>query len=350
MKQWIRSDLKDHKPYNASEIEYKVKLNANESPFNLPKVVRKNIIKWFEDEENLNLYPDTDCIELKKELSKWYNVNVENIICSVGSDQLIEYICKIFLEPSDVVVVPSPSFSMYSITAKLNKAKIVEVKFNDDLSYNADRIIEACEENDAKILFLCTPNNPTGVTISCSDIEKILDNVDCPVIIDEAYAEFTNETMLPYINKYNNIIVLRTFSKAYGLAGLRIGYGIADKEFIQALEIVKVPYNLGTLSQKIAIEVLRNSEVYKERIEFIKQEREWLFEQLKSIKGLKVYKSEANFIYVESIVNISEYLSSKKILIRELKSSNGLYFSRITVGERKQNEKLIKKLYKVFEK
>lgn len=342
IKKWIRNDLKDYEPYNAKIESYRIKLDANERPFSMPERVKKNIIKWLKDKENLNRYPDTDSLELRKEISKFWNVKTENIICGVGSDQIIEFICKTFLELNDNVVVPSPSFSMYNLTAKLNRANVIEVPLDKDLNYDIDRFIDVCRKEKVKIVFICSPNNPTGTSIKCKNIKKLLDEIDVPVVIDEAYAEFNNETMIPYIDKYPNMIVIRTFSKAYGLAGLRVGYAIANRDFIKSLEIVKPPYNLNTLSQKIAVETLKHNKTASKMIETIKNERNYLIKKLKDIDYIKVYKSDSNFIYVKSKINIAEKLKFKLILIRDFGKKENAYISRITVGDRQQNKELLK--------
>lgn len=346
IKSYIRHDLKDYIPYNAKECDYKLKLDANEIPFKLPTPVKKNIIKWLNNSENLNRYPNTDSIDLKRALSEYWNLKIKNIICGVGSDQIIDYICKTFLEPDDIVCVPDPSFSMYSLTAKLNRAKVVPIELDQNLEYDTAKIINVCKANNPKLLFLCSPNNPTGNTIKCKDIKKILKEIKCPVVVDEAYAEFSDETMIPYINKYRNMIVLRTFSKAYGLAGLRIGYGVANKSFIESLEIVKMPFNLNTFSQIVAIEMLKYQALTSERVEYLKSEREWLLKKLKDIKFITSYKSESNFIYIESNLNLAKHLKSKGILIRDFKACDGVYKSRLTVGTRAENKKLLKELKK----
>jgi histidinol-phosphate aminotransferase len=347
MKQWMRKDLINYEPYHASEVPHRIKLDANESPFNMPEPVRDTIIKWLQQEENLNIYPDTDCLELKAELSKFWNVKSENIICGVGSDQLIEYICKVFLEPGDIVIAPDPSFSMYGLTAVMNRGVLVNVPLYKDYNYDAEAIIECCKKNNPKLLILCTPNNPTGKSISVSDTEKILNEVKCPVILDEAYAEFSKATMIPYIEKYPNMIVLRTFSKAYSLAGMRIGYGIASKEMIDIVEVVRAPYNLNTMSQKIAIEILRNREIYKQRIEYLEAERDWLQKELGEFDYISIYPSDANFIYINTKINIAQELKNRGILIRAFKPCNKVYYSRISVGSRQQNEELIKALKEI---
>lgn len=350
IKQFIRNDLKDYEPYNAKEVEYKIKLDANESPFNLSNQIKESIIEWLNESENLNRYPDTDSTNLRKKLSEHWNVKPKNIMCGVGSDQIIDYICKVFLEPKDIVCVPSPSFSMYSLTAKLNRAEVVNISFDNDFEYNADKIIEVCKANNPKLLFICNPNNPTGKDIKLKDIQKILDEVNCIVVVDEAYAEFNDETMIPYINEYTNMIVLRTFSKAYNLAGIRVGYAVAHKDAIKALEIVKTPYNLSTLSQLIAEKAIDNYILTEQRITYLKDECKWLYKKLKKFDKLKPYSSCSNFIYTESKVNIAKALKNKGILIRDFKDENGLYKMRITVGDRQENKKLLKELKKIIPK
>lgn len=348
IKKWIRKDLLDYEPYNAKEVKYKIKLDANESPFNLSNQIKEKIIKWLNKQENLNTYPDTDCTELRLKLSEYWGVKAKNIICGVGSDQIIDYICKVFLEPEDIVCVPSPSFSMYTLTAKLSRAKVVNIPFNEDFEYNADKIIDVCKNNNPKILFLCNPNNPTGKEIKIKDIKKILEEINCIVVVDEAYAEFNDKTMISYINDYPNMIILRTFSKAYNLAGIRVGYGIASKNLIEALEIVKTPFNLNTLSQLIAIEAINYSLLTQQRVEWIKDEKQWFFKKLKKLGQLKVYSSCSNFIYVETKIDIAKSLKNKGILIRSFKFENGIYKARITIGTKKQNQKVLKVLKKLL--
>lgn len=347
IKQFIRDDLKDYVPYNAREIKCKVKLDANESPFHLSNQIKEDIIKWLNTDENLNRYPDTDCKELRKKLSEYWSVKSKNIICGVGSDQIIDYICKIFLEPDDIVCVPSPSFSMYTLTAQLNRAKVVNISFDNDFEYNVDKIIEVYKANNPKILFICNPNNPTGKEIKAKEIKKILEEVNCIVVVDEAYAEFNDITMIPYIDKYPNMIVLRTFSKAYNLAGIRVGYAIANKDIIKALEIVKTPFNLSTLSQLIATKAVENSILTNQRVDWLKDEKNWLYKKLKKFNILKPYSSYSNFIYVESKIDIAKGLKDRGIIIRNFKTENDLYKSRITVGNREENKKLLKALKKL---
>lgn len=339
MKNLIRKDLKDFKPYSAPVVPYKVKLDANESPFNLSETVRAKMVDWFSQNEDLNIYPDSDCVELRDELSKFWGVTSENIVCGVGSDQLIDYIAKAFLEPGDVAVVEKPTFSMYGLTAKLNHGTVLEFDLNDRFSLDICGIIEKVNNSGAKILFLCSPNNPTGNSLSLAEIEKIVSNVSCVVVVDEAYADFSGQTMIPFIEQYKNMVVLRTFSKAYGIAGARVGYAAACEEMIECISIVKPPYNLNTVSQRLAIEVLKDSNEYKKRIALLNENKNELFSLLSEIEHIKVYPSDANFLFIETEKNISEELEKHGILVRAF-SKGQRETIRLTCGTKEQNDKV----------
>ncbi|WP_058485096.1 histidinol-phosphate transaminase [Defluviitalea phaphyphila] len=349
IKNYIRKELRDFKPYHADFIQQKIKLDANESPFTLSENVKKKLIEWIENEENINRYPDTDSTELRKTLASFWNVSIDNVICGVGSDQLIDCMMKVFIEPGDKVVMPTPSFSMYSSTVVLNHGVPIQVELNSDYSYPIENIIKSCKENNAKILILCTPNNPTGNVLFEEEIKKIAENVKCPILIDEAYGEFTSSTMIPFIKEYPNIVVFRTFSKAYGLAGLRVGYGVGNKEIIDAIYLTKPPYNLNTISQKIATWVLQDYKIYKDRISYLKKEREYLLEELKSLPNIKVFNSEANFILIETNkLNLVKKLEEKEIFVRSFPKNSKTILIRITVGTKEQNKILINAIKEIL--
>lgn len=342
IKHYIRKELQNFKPYHAAFRSPKVKLDANESPFPLSENVKNKLIQWIEKEENINLYPDTDSTELREAIASFWNVSVENVICGVGSDQLIDCMMKVLLEPGDRVIMPTPSFSMYRSTAILNHGVPIEIKLNEDYSYPIDEIIETCNKNKPKLLILCSPNNPTGNRLPNEQIEEIAQNVKCPILIDEAYGEFSNETMIPLIRQYPHIVVFRTFSKAYGLAGIRVGYGIGDKEMIDAIYLTKPPYNLSVLSQKIATWVLQDEQVNQKRIEYLKTEREHLIRELRNLPNLRVFDSDANFILIETQdLELSEKLEDRDIFVRSFAAFEGTVFLRITVGNKEQNIILI---------
>ncbi|WP_341877079.1 histidinol-phosphate transaminase [Defluviitalea saccharophila] len=342
IRDYIRKELQAFKPYHAAFRPQKIKLDANESPFALSENVKNKLIQWISNEENIKLYPDTDSTELREAIASFWNVDVENVICGVGSDQLIDCIMKVFLEPGDRVVMPTPSFSMYGSTAILNHGVPIEVKLNENYTYPIDEIIKTCNLQNSKLLILCSPNNPTGNRLPNEQIEEIAQNVKCPILIDEAYGEFSDETMIPLIGKYSHIVVFRTFSKAYGLAGLRVGYGIGAKEIIDAIYLTKPPYNLSVLSQKIATWVLQDEKVNQERIEYLKTERENLIQELRKLPNIRVFDSDANFILIETQdLELSEKLEAREIFVRSFAASEGALLLRITVGNKEQNKILL---------
>lgn len=338
VKDFIRKDLQNYKPYHAPAVPYEVKLDANESSFSLDGQVKEEILRWMAEEENLNRYPDTDSTELRETLAGFWQVEPENVICGVGSDQLIDCIMKTFIEPGDTIVIPTPSFSMYRLTAHINHGNCIEVPLGADYTYDVDQLLAVCKAQSPKLLFLCTPNNPTGGKIPEADMIRILEEVQCPVVVDEAYAEFSEETMIPFLDRYPHMMVLRTFSKAYGLAGMRIGYGIGSREFVEAVNITKPPYNLNVVSQKIGVAVLKQAEVYKKRTAETAGERQWLTDELSKIEGITVYPSDANFILIKAPQIDIGKLRKMGILVRDFsKGSNLEAFIRVSVGNRAEN-------------
>lgn len=341
----IRDDLKDFVPYKVEDTKYNIKLDANESPFGLADNVKADIINWFTNEENLNIYPDTECVELRKQLSLLYNVSAENIVCGVGSDQIIDYLTKAFLGKDDSIATINPTFSMYGLSAILNHGNNLKFEAKADFSFDIHDIIEGVNRSKCKILFICSPNNPTGNDLSRGEIEEIISKTNCIVAVDEAYGEFSGKTVIDLVDKYDNLIVLRTFSKAYGLAGARVGYGIGSKEIIDGINVVKPPFNLSTISQKLAISVLKNRDEYDKRIKEIIENKNQLYSLLMEIESLKVYESEANFLYVESEIPLYDKLLENGILVRKFNSDNKECL-RITVGWKEDNQKL----YEVIKK
>ncbi|GMQ65190.1 histidinol-phosphate transaminase [Vallitalea maricola] len=345
IKDYIRRDLKDFTPYHAPLKEYDVKLDANENPYLHDEIVINKVKEWLNDCNNIRRYPDTDCNELRNAIAKFWQVEKENVVCGVGSDQLIDCILKVFLEPRDKVLMPTPSFSMYKLATKLNRGIPVEFTLNEDFSYDVNKILNLYNEVRPKCIFICTPNNPTGNIMTIEDIEKLLQKIECPLIIDEAYSEYIDDTMINKFREYDNLIVLKTFSKAYGLAGLRVGYGIASKSMVDAINIVIPPYHLNSLSQFLAKIVIENSEQYDKKIKEIINNRKWLIDNLKEINYVdKVYPSHANYLLIKvSDTDIAAKLEKHKILVRGYGDQGELANCiRVTVGTEEENQQLIK--------
>lgn len=344
---YLRKDLIDFEPYHAPIKAYDVKIDANENPFEHCKEVIDKAREWLLDKDNLTRYPDTDHHSLREKLGQLYGVSKDHITCGVGSDQLIDYILKAFIEPGDKILAPHPSFSMYSLSNHLNHGITINYELNEDFSYPIDSIIELYHQYQPKIVFICTPNNPTGSVIEKDQLIKLLNVIKCPVVVDEAYGEFIQDEMISSTQKYEQLIVLRTFSKAFGLAGLRVGYAISGIEGISAINRCQAPYNLSGFSAKMAELVIEHIDYYRSAVEKLQTNREWLYEALKEIPVIdKVYPSRANFILIKvNDINVISYLEKEKILVRgygtEGRLSNCM---RLTVGSEEENKLLLEKL------
>lgn len=344
IRDYMRKDLANFKPYHSPLKPYDVKIDANENPYEHSPVVLEKIQNWLQDKDNLTRYPDTDVNELREQLASYYDVTKEQVICTVGSDQVIELLIKVFLEPGEVVLVPNPSFSMYTLSTVLNHGKAVAYELDDDFNYDYDKLIDAYKIYQPKLLFICTPNNPTGTKASIEGMRKVLETVKCPVVIDEAYEEFIDETMIDFIKEYPNLIVLRTFSKAYGIAGLRIGYAISNEEMIDIVSVAKPPYNVSSFSQAVASYILDESDYYKGKVKVIAEDREKLIASLRTLDIFdRVFDSVANFILVKTNQpELVDYLQDNKVLVRGYGDVGRLASHiRFTVGTAEENERLI---------
>ena len=333
------------KSYSSARDEFSgmqgVFLDANENPYDffLPLGEEKR--------EGINRYPDPYQSELKKVLAELKGVSTKNMLLGNGSDEVLDLLFRAFCEPKqDNVVVTSPSYGMYKVLANLNNVELKEVLLEEDFSLNADKIMEVVDEN-TKMILLCSPNNPTGNSIAFEVIERLLNNANCLVVVDEAYIDFsTKSSYIEKLSKYNQLVVSQTLSKFYGMAGIRLGMCFASEEIIAILNRIKPPYNVNSLTQNKAIELLKlNKENYKQEV---MEQRELLSAALKKLPFVvKVYPSEANFILIKTTDanGIYNKLLEQKIVIRnrtkEQLCENCL---RITVGTPEENQLLINAL------
>ena len=342
---YFRRDLVGFVPYDPEEAIYDIKLDANENPYPHPEVVINCIQELMTNSDIYTRYPDTTVSTLVSKLADKLDVEKENIVCGVGSDQIIDSLIKVFIEPGDKVLMPTPSFSMYKQSCQINYGVAVEYTLNeDDFEYDVDGIIDVVRDTKYKLIIICSPNNPTGNVLSLEDLNTILEEVECPVVVDEAYIEFGGESAVSLTTKYNNLVILRTFSKAFGLAGLRIGYAVASKEVIEMIKVGLPPYNLNTVSQKIAELVVDYEDEYKEIFEKIISSREKLMSKLEEIDCVeKVYSSKANFLLVKCKEdNIAKKLKESDIVVRDFSKHPMMpNCIRISVGTEEENEKLI---------
>jgi histidinol-phosphate aminotransferase len=337
LKNIVRKNILNLKGYSSARDEYSgvasVFLDANENPFG-----------------ELNRYPDPQQKELKESLSSLKNISAENIFIGNGSDEVIDLAFRIFCNPGeDKALTFSPTYGMYDVSADINNIDLVKIPLTEDFQINLKEVTPYLNDKNLKIIFICSPNNPTGNTIKTSDIENILNNFNGIVIIDEAYIDFSSaESWNIKIEQYPNLIVSQTFSKAWGLAAARVGVTYTNKNIIGLFNKIKPPYNVSSLNQKAAINSLNNFELFEKNKKLILQEKKLLSETLKKLEIVKkVYPSDANFILIEvsNADNIYNKLVSKKIIIRNRNKviDNCL---RITIGSPEENKKLINELKK----
>lgn len=337
---YIKKSLENRTPYYSKAITEGIILNANESAFITPKKII-DLIKKELDNIDLRRYPDTDNLYVRERIAKSYNIDIKNVTCGVGSDQLLDCIFRSLIE-DEYILACNPTFSMYKEYASYTNGKFIDIDFKDNFIYDTDKIIESINKYNPKLVIICTPNNPTGSIMSRSDLEKVIKATKGVVLIDEAYGEFENINNYDLAIKYDNVIVLKTFSKAYALAGIRLGYAISSSDLIDTINVVKPPYNLSTISQIAAGIAIENKDLYKEQIDEIVNLKDELYNDLIKL-GLNPTKSYSNFIFLKLSDKIYENLLKNKIYIRKLMYNNEIWY-RINTGTKEENSILISKI------
>lgn len=346
---FTRPCVKDLEAYKVVPPNYNIIVNANENPFDFPDALKKEL----NDEimsMSLNRYPDPSATDLREQLADYVGVDADQIICGCGSDEIMSMLNQTFINPGDVVISHAPSFSMYQIWSVIGGADFIWVPDNDDLYPDVENIINTAKLKNAKLIYLCSPNNPTGSLLPRHDVIDILEETNALVILDEAYIEFKKEgDLTDIVNEYNNVIVLRTLSKAFGLAGIRCGYAVGPKPLIDMMYKVKSPYNLNKLTQAAAVIALKHRDTLLKNVEILNSERQRLYEFLKGLKGVtRVYPTASNFIYFEVPDGAPLYdaLLDEGILVKYLKHdvSDDVDHIRLTVGSPEENDAVIKVL------
>jgi len=350
----LREEIKNLVPYHANQIECKIKMDANESPYTMPKDIKAEVAKLFTDEFGINLYPDTDSNRLREALAKKWGLSKDMFMVGNGSDQVIQVLISTFAGKGDTVLCPTPSFSMYGQSAQINGATIVEYKLKEETGYSVDidELISLGKKLKPKIIFICNPNNPTGGFTPLEAVKRVLEECRGSIIaVDEAYNEFVNDSCVDFLGIYENLVILRTFSKAFGLAGVRCGYSIATKDFTECMNRVRPPYNLNSLTQQVCTITLNYQGLIDQYINKIIEERKWLGEELNKISSIKVYDSCTNFylVRVDNTKKITDSLLKDGILVRAFGPGSELGDCfRVTVGTREQDEAFMKSLKKAL--
>ena len=329
--------------YSSARDEFsgdaKVFLDANENPFD-------------KEQNNWNRYPDPLQKDIKVQLSEIKGVSTDKIFLGNGSDEAIDLLFRIFCKTgeSNVITCP-PTYGMYKVSASIHNVENIEVALTDDFQLDVNGILEAANEQ-SKMLFICSPNNPTGNSLRKDDIQNLVENFNGIVIIDEAYIDFSaQKSWIHQLENYPNLVVLQTFSKAWGLASARLGMAFANEELIKILNKVKPPYNISGPSQELVSKSLKNKKAFDNQVKEILAERDKLNLQLQDIPGVKhVYPTDANFILIKinHAKSIYQKLIEKGIVVRD-RSNVKLCDDclRITVGTEKENRELFLALTKI---
>jgi histidinol-phosphate aminotransferase len=337
----VRQNIRDLKPYSSARSEYSgtanVFLDANENSYGSP------LTKWY------NRYPDPLQWELKKKIAAIKNVPAENMLLGNGSDECIDLLIRAFCEPQkDNLIICPPTYGMYEVYGNINNVEVREVPLLPGFQLNLEAIEAAIDEN-TKLIFICSPNNPTGNSMEREDIEIVLNNFEGIVVLDEAYINFSrHRSFVAELNEYPNLVVMQTFSKAWGLAALRLGINFASGEIISILNKIKPPYNINQATQELALKALDHLEDVNAMIRETVKEREELVKELVQIPMVqKVYPSDANFVLakMDHATQVYDYLKEKGIIVRN--RSNVILCEdclRITVGTPEQDKQLLKTL------
>jgi len=359
---WIRRKIKEkdfghnfEESYNLKcylnfEDQKIAKLNLNENFFIPRKKLHELIVEALEDLDP-RLYPQDEEEKLREKIGEYVGLPAPNIVVGNGGDGILERVAHLFLGKGEQAITISPTFSMYRFVVNLQKAKLTEVPLKEDFSLDVDRLLSSVTSR-TKVLFLCSPNNPTGNQFGIDEIKSLAESFQGVVVVDEAYVEFADYSVTSLVKKYENLVVVRTFSKAFGLAGLRLGYGVADVEIAKALsECVSPPFSVNTISLKVGVKILENIGIMERAIRKVKAEREKMVKALGGIDGVEAFNSKANFVLFKTerpLDYVYNRLLQRGVLVRKIGTVLGFQNCfRATVGLPWMNAKLIDALKEV---
>lgn len=341
----LNSKIRSLIPYEPICGDFEIRLDANESYINFPRYITDKIQEQIKSID-FNRYPDPYCKGLCKSVAQFYNIDENLITIGDGSDELIGVIINSFLQKGDNIITLSHDFSMYGFYAFLSEMNNIVVDKNEDLTIDVDRVIKTACENDVKMIIFSNPCNPTSIGLDKQSVRKLINSVESLVVLDEAYMDFWNESLLSETADYDNLIILRTASKAFGAAAVRLGIAVANNVITQALKAVKAPYNVNSVTQKIGEIIYKEKNFITGNIKEIIKNKEFLANGLLKIQKNRpdvftVYKSDTNFVFMKmentnKSKEIFEYLKENKIVIRCMGS-----FLRVTAGSKDQCKKFL---------
>jgi histidinol-phosphate aminotransferase len=345
MKQdWVRSTVRDIPLYYNPKVKA-VRMDTSVNVLGPNTIIREVLEKA--KELDLNQYPTPYSDKLREALARKYGLDADNFVVGNGSDEALDIIFKSFMEPGQTVAAPYPSYLLHGFFAKVNGGKFVTADLGHRFDLDPDALLKA----GGKIIILCTPNNPTGNSFDHRAVEKVVEEHDGPVVVDEAYGEFADRSFMTRVQEFDNLIVTRTFSKAYGMAGLRVGYMAASRPMADVMQRVKVPYSLNRVSEMAAVAALSNPEYVRKAVQLVRSQRDRLSWGLESL-GFRPFPSHSNFILFKCphpSAEVVKRTADKGVLIRDFGRMRMLEDCvRTTVGTPELNDLLLSKLGEVM--
>ena len=351
MQKYFRKIVQDLHGYTSPpQKEFKVKLNQNESPFDVPEDIKQELahaaahLSW-------NRYPLNESPQLKEQLAQWHGVDENCILLGNGSNQLLQTILTGIVDKGDAVVYCPPTFSLFDLFSAIYGGQLIEVMRPPGDDFPIEKLLTTVQQTCTKIVLLCSPNNPTGAEISFEDVSRICEKTQGFVMLDEAYAEFSGTTIIPLLKQHPNLIVSRTFSKAFSMAGLRLGYLVANPAIIDQLRKVNLPYNVNLFTEMVAIKLLQHRRFMEEQVKQIIQERDRVFQQMSQISKITVFPSTANFILFrgENGDELFARLKAAGVLVRDVQQYPLLQnYLRVSIGFRDENDFFITALKNII--
>ena len=340
----MRSTTRDFSKYYNPELNGELRLDTNTNVLGSNPAAEKYLREHSWD---LNGYPNTYSDGLRQALAELYGLEADNIIAGNGSDEMLDVMFKTFMDMGDNSVVPVPSYTLYDYFVKLNGGKAIEVDLTDDFQLDVDAMVK----QDAKIAIMPSPNNPTGNCFRPKDIEEILSRFNGIVVVDEAYAEYSDNPFVSRVEEFDNLVVLRTFSKAYAMAALRVGYAVSNKKLADMMICVKIPYSLNMISEGAAIAAVKDQDFVKRSVQMVREQRPILDSGLRKL-GFETFPSDSNFILARSPIDhkvLVDGLKQRGVLIRDFgakrRTENCI---RTTVGTAEHNALLLEKAEEVI--
>jgi len=337
----VKPAVRAVKAYTLAARQALVKVNQNENPYDLPESVKRRVVEralmrsW-------SRYPDFDPKELLQALAAFSGWRPEGVLAGNGSNELIEALLVVTVGPGTRVVIPEPTFTLYGLLTSILGGEVVRVPLAPELEYDAGALRRARRESQAGVTIVCSPNNPTGGVLAVEEVERLCADADGLVVVDEAYHEFSGQSVVPLLARHENLVVLRTFSKAMALAGLRVGYLLASPALVREINKARLPYNLNFFSQAAALAALENRRELENAVRRLVAMREETFQALSVVPGVRPYGSRANFILFELLDRdpkaVFEALYKRGVLVRDVTSYPRLERClRVSIGSPDEN-------------